>query len=604
MAGGSGLAVADKDKAKDKATTGLAGGRSPAGAGPIQTTTPGPGDAAFAVATQVPAGSPTGGPPTPPARTAGQPLAAGPSPGGTGSGSGSTGIAKHWHGETVHKLADSTFFNTSVVKHLDKQLDKIKLIDVPIPDLGVRVGVGVDGRFGFDFLGSFTSRLENASAEFDWDQERKYEFEEAGADAALVHWDPRRVAELSSALGPFDGGADLIVSVHLLLHAWAEVGVSVGASLAGAFDVASLGTGLSANLRGEFKADPRLHLDLHYRDGNLNFAFGAPLEADLSLAGKLESFVRASLLGFTWRKNWTLAERSLDRHWSTGYVIGFDSGNALPAALHFAERANDLLGLLRMLLDAGDQPAKLTQDPVASGTPGALPPGGGAGGGGGTGGGAPTGPGGAGGGGGSGGAGGGAGGGGGGAASNLPTGRYESDPIPMTWYKPPGLYHSVIQLDSGQYWLTEPGWLKVPPDRGFSDVRRQAQTDPDGDPAVRIGVPVRSKFFPVPGRVWPRVQAGVIRTGVVQAQFRRLLRAHAYAWGTEEADHVRDLQWAGEDDYQNLWPLERAYNGAANYILEQPVSYQTRQGVARANVPLRTTERGLYFRIVRILRPP
>jgi hypothetical protein len=165
----------------------------------------------------------------------------------------------------------------------------------------------------------------------------------------------------------------------------------------------------------------------------------------------------------------------------------------------------------------------------------------------------------------------------------------------MLWYKSPGLYPISITVGTERYFFTEPDRIAVPDDRGLADVRRNA----DSEGKIPIGVNPSSKYYPkVRQSVFPRVAAGTLRTGVKQAQFRRLLAWYGYAWGSQEADHVRDLQWAGDDAYDNLWPLERVHNNAANQILNQPVTYTDRGGVVRTNVPLSTTTLGLYFRIV------
>jgi hypothetical protein len=187
--------------------------------------------------------------------------------------------------------------------------------------------------------------------------------------------------------------------------------------------------------------------------------------------------------------------------------------------------------------------------------------------------------------------------GGGGGGGAVPTGRTQGDPIRMNWYKSPGRYPISIQLQDGRYFFTEPDWLPVPDVPDLADVRRSASTDEHGRHVVRIGVSPASKFYPKPGNVWPRVRSGVVRTGVKQDQFRRLLAAQGFSWGSQEADHVRDLQWAGQDAYENLWPLDAAANNAANQILAQPVTYRDHAGVIHSNVPLRDTPLNLYFRI-------
>ena len=240
--------------------------------------------------------------------------------------------------------------------------------------------------------------------------------------------------------------------------------------------------------------------------------------------------------------------------------------NAPKASFNITEDALSLVDMASSLLSGS--PSATNIAPLASG-----------GGGGGGGGGAPP------------------GGGGGGGTATAPRGT-QSDPIEMLWYKSPGLYPISISVGGEQYFFTEPDRIAVPDDRGLSDVRRNA----DSEGKIPIGVNPSSKYYPkVRQSVFPRVAAGTLRTGVKQAQFRRLLAWYGYAWGSQEADHVRDLQWAGDDAYENIWPLERAHNNAANQILNQPVTYTDRSGVVRTNVPLHTTPLGLYFRIAGIV---
>jgi hypothetical protein len=164
----------------------------------------------------------------------------------------------------------------------------------------------------------------------------------------------------------------------------------------------------------------------------------------------------------------------------------------------------------------------------------------------------------------------------------------------MVWFKSPGLYPISIELSGERYFFTQPRALLVPDDRGLADVRRDADTSG----RIMIGVSPASRYYPKLRSVWPRVAAGVLRTGTKQSQFRRLLRAHGYAWGSQEADHVRDLQWAGDDAYVNLWPLEKAHNNAANQVLQQNVTYLNNAGMV-VTVRLDQTPLNRYFRIIR-----
>jgi hypothetical protein len=182
-----------------------------------------------------------------------------------------------------------------------------------------------------------------------------------------------------------------------------------------------------------------------------------------------------------------------------------------------------------------------------------------------------------------------------------PTGKFatKNDAIPMVWYKPLNLYPAQIDLNGRPYSFSRPARLRVPPVPGLADVRREASTNG----TIMIGINRQGRFFPKLDTIWPRVASGTLRTGVKQAGFREFLAACGYSWGTQEADHIRDLQWAGEDDYENLWPLERSWNNAANVILSQKVKYKNDSGVI-VEVPLAATPLNRYFRIISILPPP
>jgi hypothetical protein len=165
----------------------------------------------------------------------------------------------------------------------------------------------------------------------------------------------------------------------------------------------------------------------------------------------------------------------------------------------------------------------------------------------------------------------------------------------MTWFKSPGHYPPSIALGSQRFFLTEPDYLEVPDVRRLADVRRHAETK-DGTKVIKIGVHPAGRNYPTLGGVWPRTRVGAIRGGDKQDQFRRLLAHHGFGWGAYQADHVRDLQWAGQDAYDNLWPLDEARNREANEILNQLVTYKNKAGHV-VTIPLKSTPLNLYFRI-------
>jgi hypothetical protein len=172
------------------------------------------------------------------------------------------------------------------------------------------------------------------------------------------------------------------------------------------------------------------------------------------------------------------------------------------------------------------------------------------------------------------------------------------DAIPMTWYKPIKLYPQTITLNGESYSIYEQKGLRVPRAKALKNIRGNA--DDIANEEIMIGLSPSSIYAPVIGKVWARNAAGALRGGPVQDQFRTLLKMSGYDGfisGSMEADHVRDLQWGGQDAYNNLWPLERSYNNAANAILRQEIVYEDASGNVGPPVQLQNTPLGLYFRI-------
>ncbi len=167
------------------------------------------------------------------------------------------------------------------------------------------------------------------------------------------------------------------------------------------------------------------------------------------------------------------------------------------------------------------------------------------------------------------------------------------DAIPITWHKPLRLYPQAISINNKAYSLFEREKLAVPDVANLNNVRSSSSVASN---EILIGVSPSSANVPVIGKVWPRVAAGNLRGGVKQEQFRELLRVSGFVWGSMEADHIRDLQWGGQDSYDNLWPLEKSHNNAANQVLSQDVDYED-SGKNLVTTSLRNTPLNLYFRI-------
>ncbi|MGY0232204.1 hypothetical protein [Longispora urticae] len=526
------------------------------------------------------AGAPAGAPAAPAPTPAPAPRNAGPTMGVPDTPQAT--ISEGPIGEVVLDVPDWNLVPAGAASKLwELSTGDIPLATLGIPKLGVRVGLdgkatakaGVTGAYRAGIrniqLGMRSKKVAEAAGMFDWllgpaAAANRVRSKAAEGVAAIL-----AVPQMFATDNEFRMIGNLDLSGSLALTFQLEGSLKAAAKAAG-LEIAAIGAGLTASTGASTELRVNDRVGMYYHGGRLHLRSHADRSLNFNLFFDLRAFLEATLLGYKWRRDWELVRKNLDYRipLSATVDVGYNSAGAGdgPAAttINITQGLATLQDLLGKLFSAATSP----EDQLNL-----LPGGGGAGGPG-----APGAP--------------------GGTAGAAPTGRTKNDPIPMDWHKPPGLYPMSITLGENRYFLTEPDWLVVPNTPGLSDVRRSAMRRDNGEHVIKIGVSTGSKFFPSINSVWPRVRVGAVRGGVVQDQFRALLRAYGYDWGTHEADHVRDLQWAGSDAYPNLWPLERSHNQAANEVLKQQVTYQDAAGQVHT-VPLEQTPLNLYFQIRR-----
>jgi hypothetical protein len=110
----------------------------------------------------------------------------------------------------------------------------------------------------------------------------------------------------------------------------------------------------------------------------------------------------------------------------------------------------------------------------------------------------------------------------------------------MTWYKvySPNFYPTPIQVGEHHY-----------------DRDEDSQHLPHGEP---LGV--SAEYRPYIGKVF---QLLPIERGPGADRFRAVLQGYGFDWSGLQADHVQDLQWGGDDIFNNLWPLDASANMSA-----------------------------------------
>ena len=182
----------------------------------------------------------------------------------------------------------------------------------------------------------------------------------------------------------------------------------------------------------------------------------------------------------------------------------------------------------------------------------------------------------------------------------IPSGKTKSDAIKMAWYKPEGEYKPFSLVDELGKEVTF----------GFAGAKKWFRIDSEkvngrrrGTLSVSLGGLVAEK--PEPGGVGLFVELGVAadyriksketvyRTGSYRNVFkgryqqalRLILKSHGMNMNGFDADHVRDLQFGGHDDLDNLWPLNAQINQSSLRFADQVVTYRKDDGAIMA-VPL------------------
>jgi hypothetical protein len=161
----------------------------------------------------------------------------------------------------------------------------------------------------------------------------------------------------------------------------------------------------------------------------------------------------------------------------------------------------------------------------------------------------------------------GGGGGGVGPLAGTPSGKSRSDPIPLIWFKPLSAYPDPITL--------------TPSTGGAHDYDMQT---PGQFVEVGQDIGVQPGFIPELNKIveLEHVLQDDDRGPAVD-RFRLLLKRHGrdMAATSEDADHVQDIGWGGQDGPENLWPLDSGVNQAAGRAFQNfRITYAVNPGEA------------------------
>jgi len=187
------------------------------------------------------------------------------------------------------------------------------------------------------------------------------------------------------------------------------------------------------------------------------------------------------------------------------------------------------------------------------------------------------------------------------AGVTTPTGDTKDDPIDIKFYKDPADYKTIILEGKDREYVFQFGKLHTFEIPDLTTVRKH----PDGKYLLRavtghkitFGVP--GNRIPVPGRTIWQKQRSDWRLSDPQKGFRVLMTLHGHDMSNEDADHVRDLQFLGPDDFDNMWPLDSRINQSNYEFLNQPIKFfDTRDGTEKTVQLREWVLYGKFFRII------
>jgi hypothetical protein len=484
-------------------------------------------------------------------------------PAGTGGTSGATAapggtgpeIRQGRLGDIVVVLPNWTIFDAySKAKHWGDGFKDVKLAKILIPELVSTVDLIASGGAGADFAFSLgPGILKDIHIGLSYGQAALV-LGGSLVGAALMGGYPL-VGGIAALLllGEFRGLAQLEIRGRISLDANIHAELKAAAEVLGAFEVGYIAAGLGARAGASFDVKAGGTVGLYYQDRHLKFRYSESLKAQLKLLFSLYAYIKASLLGATWTQNWDLVKKDLGIEWQVGSELQMSYDNGLtiniPEIIEGAQKAADFASKM-INADTGAHQV-MRAGPGGPGKGGVNPPPPGP----------PLGPGGA-------------------TPSTAPTGMSRGDPIDMIWVKPLGRYRNPVWLMGTPY---------------YRDGRQKLAT--------------RNRWIGVPN--WPGRDSIVRRVttprGRAADDFKVALEEDGFDdWDAYSPDHVTDLMFEGEDDFPNLWPLDRGTNSRAG-------TWHWGQGVWFSNPGDPTVRReaigsttldGRYFRIKQIADPP
>jgi len=138
-----------------------------------------------------------------------------------------------------------------------------------------------------------------------------------------------------------------------------------------------------------------------------------------------------------------------------------------------------------------------------------------------------------------------------------------NDPIPISWFKPRiGNYKDFVTAEGERFSPFHLDKMYVPPQLMTADF-----------PFEKMPVGVHPQYRIAEGTELQRSKD--MRSRITRF-YRSVLEFHGVDISDEQIDHVKELNWGGDDNFLNLWPLDSSINqSSGSRINQQIISWKT-----------------------------
>ncbi len=177
----------------------------------------------------------------------------------------------------------------------------------------------------------------------------------------------------------------------------------------------------------------------------------------------------------------------------------------------------------------------------------------------------------------------------------IPTGK-EDKPIPIFWFKDPSFFPKIKNLKEDREADIKKGKVKGEDDNEL--VLNFKKETNEGKNLLEKGDEVQYTGSKGKGREIQRSVRKKLKELVEKGLIEIKGIPNSKDW---QVDHVKDLQWGGEDKVENLWPVDSEINRKFNESRYQNVIFRDEKYNVKIASPGKLV--GSYFKVCKVLKP-